>query len=129
MIDPRLLQQHFKRVHINEQPLKPEIPRVPDIEPLTAARAIPIPVVEEKILMPAIEQKNFPIIPPIQVIQAIPQVKQKESTAAIIETEPCVETATIKGIETPSCEALVQEPEQSNDDTYDPYGYYSGPVN
>jgi hypothetical protein len=48
MIDPKALQQHFRKVQQTEKPPKIDVPRVPDVEPLTAVQAIPEPVIEQE---------------------------------------------------------------------------------
>jgi len=76
MIDPRALQQHFQHVQQNERPQKESVPRILDIEPLTAVQAIPEPVIEEKnstqVFNSLKKEINFvidaqPPIPPIVV--------------------------------------------------------------
>lgn len=102
MIDPKVLQQHFQKVHQKKILPKPEIPRTVNTIPLTTIQAIPVePVIEE-----------LPIIEPVTEVQ-------------IVNTQPEI-------IEPLVIEELLPQKEQSpevieNNDEYDPYGYYSGP--
>lgn len=149
MIDPRALQQHFNKVRQRERPQKQIIPRVPEPEPLTAVRAIP--VVEPIIL----EQTHPQIIEPIvdttelqkellEVTQALTTLKQSLTQTPQIDpvtiTVPISVTTAITEIKDEqkvSSQRDTTEDEnpygysipdiRKDSDTYNPYGYYSGP--
>jgi hypothetical protein len=109
MIDPRILQQHFRKVQEREMPPKPEIPRIPDPEPLTAVQAIPIPE-------PVIEQKvELPPAPKLKI-------EEKELINLIINTSTPLDSLIIDEVE--DIEEKI-ELEQKEESVYDPYGYYS----
>jgi hypothetical protein len=107
MIDPRALQQHFQKVQQSEKPPKIEVPRVPDLEPLTAIQAIPEPV---------LEQEKIPV-PASDIFNSLKQ-EIKEQINLIIDVPPSIAPIIIDEIE-----------EESKEGIYDPYGYYSGPSN
>jgi hypothetical protein len=109
MIDPRALQQHFRKVQQSERPLKIDVPRVPDIEPLTAVQAIP-----ESIL----EQEEVSIPTPNDIFDSL-----KEEVNLVIDAPAPIPPIVINEIE----EELVGEVNKEN--VYDPYSYYSGPQN
>jgi hypothetical protein len=116
MIDPRILQQHFQRVQKREMPPKPEIPRVPDLKPLTAIQAIPVPE-------PVIEQKVE--LPPVSKLE----VEKKEPIDLIIDAPAPIDSLIIDEIEDiEEVIELKEEKEVTTEDPtpYDPYGYYSG---
>jgi len=114
MIDPRALQQHFRKVQQNERPPKIDVPRVPDLEPLTAVQAIPEPVIEQEEL-------------PLPVPSVFDSLKEevKEEVNLTVDTSPSIDTLIVNE---------EQEEEETlradiKEDSYDPYGYYSGPQN
>jgi hypothetical protein len=106
MIDPRALQEHFRKVQQNERPPKIDVPRVPDTKPLTAVQAISEPVIKQ-------EQKP---IPAPDIFDSL-----KEEVSSVIDTSPFT---SINEVE----EELVEE-KSKEENVYDPYGYYSGPQN
>jgi len=127
MIDPRALQQHFRKVHQKERPPKQEVPRVPDPVPLTAFQAIPVPV--EVIPVTVQEEVTAPIIP-VAVIEEMPKVEpKKEIINLVINVPPPIDQIVINDME----DEDVSEPKETVLETsktieeYDPYGYYSGP--
>lgn len=98
MIDPRALQQHFRKVHQRQEPKDTPVPRIPDIKPLTAIEAI---TVQEDVLLStqtAIEESMLTVNLVIDIPPPIDKIIIDES-----EFE----------------EELVKE---SN--SYDPYEYY-----
>jgi hypothetical protein len=130
MIDPRILQQHFRNVQQRQIPRKALIPTIPDPKPLTAIEAIPIPETiitqdtisntevtiqqeEKKSIKPAQEPINLVINmpPPIENIV----IEEIEIEDSILDTEK-VQTLQEEKIENLKSEEI-----------YDPYGYYSGP--
>jgi len=107
MIDPRALQQHFRKVQQNEGPPKIDVPRVPDLEPLTAIQAIPEP---EEISVPTPD-----------VFDSLKE-EVKEEINLVIDASAPILPIVINEIEE---EKLVEE-ESKEENVYDPYGYYSG---
>ena len=105
MIDPRILQQHFQKVQEREMPPKPEIPRIPDPEPLTAIQAIPTP---EPVIEQEVELSPVPEL----------EVEEKEPINLIVNVPPPIDSLIVDEIE--------DEPSEDYT-TYDPYGYYSSP--
>lgn len=118
MIDPRALQQHFRKVHEKQLPQNPEpsVPRIAITEPLTAVKAITIPV--EPIIDTSELQKEL-----LEVTQALTTLKQSLTQTPQIEVEPITITVPVS-VTTTTIE--INDQEEINDD-YDPYGYYSGP--
>jgi hypothetical protein len=112
MIDPRALQQHFRKVQQSERPPKIDVPRVPDLEPLTAVQAIPEPVIEQEEVS----------IPAPDIFDSLKE-EVKEEINLVIDAPAPIPPIVINEIE----EELVEE--VNEEDSYDPYGYYSGPVN
>ncbi len=109
MIDPRALQQHFKKVQQKQEPIRSSVPRIPDPKPLTAIEAI-------SVLEPVIEQE--------EVSGPVPEIKEpKEEINLVINVPPPIGDIVIE--ETEIKEAKASKPPDIND--YDPYGYYSGP--
>jgi hypothetical protein len=106
MIDPRALQQHFRKVQQSERPSKIEVPRVPDLEPLTAIQAIPEPV---------LEQEEVPV-PASDIFDSLKE-EVREEINLIIDVPP------------PIPPIVINEIEEESKDVYDPYGYYSGSSN
>jgi hypothetical protein len=104
MIDPRALQQHFQQVQQNERPIKVDVPRIPDSEPLTAIQAIPEPV---------IEQEQLPVS---DIFDSL-----KEEINLVIDVPPPPPPIVINVIE--EDKELVEV--ENKEDSYDPYGYYS----
>jgi hypothetical protein len=98
MIDPRALQQHFRKVQQNEKPPKIDVPRVPDIEPLTAVQAIPEPVLEQEEL-------------PILNSDVFSSLKEEINLVIDVPSSPLP--------------ILINVTEEDKEDSYDPYGYYS----
>jgi hypothetical protein len=105
MIDPRALQQHFRQVQQNERPQKIDVPRVPDLKPLTAVLAIPEPI---------IEQNELPNLSP-DIFESL-----KEEINLVIDVPPSP-TIVINVVE--EDKELVEV--KNKEDSYDPYGYYS----
>jgi len=114
MIDPRALQQHFRKVQQNEKPPKIDVPRVPDLEPLTAVQAIPEPVIEQEEVS----------IPASDIFDSLKE-EVKEEINLVIDAPAPIPPIVINEIEE---EELVEE-ESKEENVYDPYGYYSGPSN
>lgn len=111
MIDPRALQQHFRKVHQQTQPKKQDIPRIQETVPLTAFQAINMPA----------EQKSSDI-----VTEQI-QEQVKESVNLIINMPAPIDCIFIDDIEEEIEQTSVVEVKEKIEDDYDPYGYYSGP--
>jgi len=111
MIDPRALQQHFRKVQQSERPPKIEVPRVPDLEPLTSIQAIPEPLIEQEEIC----------IPAPDIFNSLKE-EVREKINLIIDVPPPIPPIVINEIE----EELVEE---ESKDVYDPYGYYSGSSN
>jgi hypothetical protein len=105
MIDPRALQQHFQKVHKKELPEIVTVPRVPDLEPLTAVQAIVMPV--EKVVK--LEQELLPD-PALEVA--------KEKINLIIDALPPIDSIVVDEFED-------EENTEVAESNYDPYGYYS----
>ena len=134
MIDPRALQQHFRKVQQRQEPKSVPVPRIPDPKPLTAIEAIVIPE-------PVVEQKEVPIIEP--VVLEIPKVieEPKQEVHLVIDILPPIGDLIINEIEEEVLEVEETkekaEPKTDNpygystlkerEENYDPYGYYSGP--
>jgi hypothetical protein len=144
VIDPRALQQHFRKVQQKQEPPRASVPRVPDPKPLTAIEAIIVPE-------PIVEQKEVPVIEPI--VLDVPKVidEPKPEVHLVIDVPPPIGDLVINEIEEEEPikieeteEVLEQEetkekaePKTENpygysapkerDEDYDPYGYYSGP--
>lgn len=118
MIDPRALQQHFRKVYEKQQPLntKPDIPRVLITEPLTAIKAITIPI--DPIIDTSNLQKEL-----LEVTHA--QTTLKQSLSQTSQIEPITLTAPVT-VATTTMKINEQGEEKINDD-YDPYSYYSSP--
>jgi hypothetical protein len=101
MIDPRALQQHFKKVNQRQEPKQIPVPRVPDVKPLTTVQAIsiipPVPAVEPtkepEVIQPTIDtsllQEELK-----EVTQALTTLKQSLSEVSKIEI-PKIEPVTI----------------------------------
>jgi hypothetical protein len=124
VIDPRALQQHFRKVQQRQEPKQPSVPRVPDSKPLTAIEAIFIPE-------PIIEQQELPasLPEPIKLIIDVPPPigdliidEIEEVPIEVEETKKELEIEKSK-IENPYGYSELNDKE----DDYDPYGYYSGP--
>lgn len=119
MIDPKALQQHFRKVQQNEKPFKLKVSRIPDLAPLTAVQAISIPV-EEKLPIPEIILKQKEVIIPAQTkLKEVEPEQIKEPVNLVINADPPIDAIIINEIE--------EDVEPKKDDVYDPYGYYSGP--
>lgn len=147
MIDPRALQQHFRRVHEKQQPQqpKPTIPRVPDPISLTAIQ----PVIISEPIQPKVDtselQKEL-----LEVTQALTTLKQSLTQTPQIEpvtntvpvsviTEIKQETIKTETLDIPVIKKESEQieqgdpygystPEQNKElEEYNPYGYYSGP--
>jgi hypothetical protein len=106
MIDPRALQQHFQKVQQNERPQKQDVPRVPDLKPLTAVLAIPEPI---------IEQEKLPILNS-DVFSSL-----KDEISLVVDVPPLSNTINV-----------IEEDKElikNKEDSYDPYGYYSSSKN
>jgi hypothetical protein len=116
MIDPRILQQHFQRVQEREMPPKPEVPRIPDPEPLTAVQAIQVPE-PEPVLEQEVELSPAPKL----------EVEEKEPIDLIIDAQPPIDSLIVDELEELE-EDTEQEDEPIDDESsdYDPYGYYPG---
>jgi hypothetical protein len=110
MIDPRALQQHFKKINQKQEPKAIPIPRIPDPKPLTAIEAIFVP-------KPIIEQKED--VNPVPEINSKIE-ESKEKINLIIDVPPPIGDLVIE-------ETELEELETTNNDDYDPYGYYSSP--
>lgn len=144
MIDPRALQQHFRRVHENKQPQKNTVPRIPDTKPLTAIQTIIVPAETKNDITPTIDtsdlQKEL-----LEVTQALTTLKQSLTQTPQIEpvtlTVPVSVTTVITEIkEEPKKETVIPvveketpygySPLKNEDDNneYNPYGYYSRPL-
>lgn len=97
MIDPRALQQHFRKVQQNQQPPRPSVPRVPDVKPLTAIEPIvipePEPVKEPEVIQPIIDTSKLQEELK-EVTQALSTLKQSLSEASKIEV-PKIEPVTV----------------------------------
>lgn len=145
MIDPRALQQHFKRVHEKQKPQKPSfsVARVPEPVSLTAIQPVSIPEpiqpkvdtseLQKELLevtqalttlkqcltqTPQIEPVTITV--PVSVVTEIKQENIKTETASIQQpkNEP-QEEETPYGYTNPKTDRELEE--------YNPYGYYSGP--
>ena len=128
MIDPRVLQQHFKKVQQRQEPKKVSVPQITDLKPLTAIEAIPVSelIIEQEDLPKSAPNKESIIIdvsPPIGdlVINEIEKIKdtEPEEVLEVKETREKAEPIT----ENPYGYIAPKEREED----YDPYGYYSGP--
>ncbi len=136
MIDPRALQQHFKKVQQRQEPSRVSVPRIPDPKPLTAIEVILVPE-------PIVEEKEIPVIEPI--VLEVPKVikEPKQEVHLVIDVPPPIGDLVIDEIEEPE-EVLEQEENvekaelktenpygysasKEREEDYDPYGYYSGP--
>jgi hypothetical protein len=125
VIDPRALQQHFRKVQQRQEPTRPSVPRVPDSKPLTAIEAIPIPE-------PIIEQQELPVLltEPIKLVIDVPPPIGDLIIDEVEEEEPIKVEEVKKELKTekPKIENPYGYSESSDkEDDYDPYGYYSGP--
>ncbi len=131
MIDPRALQQHFRKVHQRQEPKSIPVPRIPDPKPLTAIEVIIVPD-------PVVEQKEIPVIEPI--VLEVPKVVEepKQVMHLVIDVPPPIGDLIINEIEEEGEELeketetkIENQPDQSSsndrDNDYDPYGYYSSP--
>ena len=144
MIDPRALQQHFRRVNENKQPQKNTVPRIPDPKPLTSIQTVIVPTETKIDVSPTIDtsdlQKEL-----LEVTQALTTLKQSLTQTPQIEpvtlTVPVSVTTIITEIkEEPKKETSAPVIEKENpygysslkneDDNneYNPYGYYSRPL-
>ncbi len=134
MIDPRALQQHFRKVQQRQEPNIVSVPRIPDPKPLTAIEAISVPE-------PIIEQEEI-IVPVPEIIDL------KEKVNLVIDVPPPIGDITIEEIEIEEEQSVPKEVLEQKENTekgepktenpygysvsdreedYNPYGYYSGP--
>lgn len=145
MIDPRALQQHFKKVHQKQEAPRNLIPRITETKPLTSIQPIQIPTEE---LIPVIQ----PIIDTSmlqeelkEVTEALVTLKQSlsETSIEVSKIEPITITTPVsviveeKPITVKSDSVPIKEeenlygyspiPERPESDDYNPYGYYFGP--
>jgi len=154
VIDPRALQQHFRKVQLRQEPKHIPVPRIPDPKPLTAIEAIQIPEVikEPEIIQPTIDTSQLQEELK-EVTQALTTLKQSLSETSMIEI-PKLNPVTItvpvsviveekpaifesKPIETKEIKPKIKKvdenpygfsiPENRDTEEYNPYGYYSGP--
>lgn len=123
MIDPRALQQHFKKVHQKEIPQKPDVPRIENTAPLTAFKAIDIPSDDN------IHEKIQTKIAIEEVIPVYQQNFTKEKVDLIIDALPPIDKILINEIELEEAKDknVTKVGDEPYEETYDPYGYYSGP--
>ena len=128
MIDPRALQQHFKKVHQRQEPKKVPIPRIPDLKPLTAIEAILVPE-------PIIKQENLPVQSPskepinltIEFPPPIGDLIIDEEEEVFLEAEDSGPKEVLE-VERPKIENPYGYSGSSGEENdYDPYSYYSGP--
>jgi hypothetical protein len=155
MIDPRALQQHFKKVNQRIEPKKALIPRISEIKPLTAIQTISVPesIKEPETIQPVIDTSQLQE-ELREVTQALATLKQSLSEASKIE--PVTITVPVSVVveeklaitETETKPVVIQEtkPNTKNKELkeednpygysitkkrdteeYNPYGYYSGP--
>ncbi len=130
MIDPRALQQHFKRVQQRQEPKSVPVPRIPDPKPLTAIEAILIPE-------PVVEQKEIPVIEPIVLEEPKVIEEPKQEVHLVINVPPPIGNLVIEELEEEVLEQEEIKPKneplygysisKDKEEDYDPYGYYSGP--
>ncbi len=121
MIDPRALQQHFLKVNQRPEFKKAPIPRISEPKPLTAIQAIPVPVpiIEELVTTKLNEQH--------------PTVVNNEPVNLVINVPPSIENLVVEEVEIDEPAETENEPIYENsviadkEESYDPYGYYSGP--
>ena len=150
MIDPRALQQHFKKVQQRQEPPRPSVPRIPDPKPLTCIEPVlvPVPAKEPEIIQPTIDTSQLQEELK-EVTQALTTLKQSLSEASkiepvtvtvpvsvVIEEKPIIIETTSNVKET---KPLIKKeepeenpygysiPKKSDIEEYNPYGYYSGP--
>lgn len=131
MIDPRALQQHFRKIHEKQLPraVEPSIPRILDSAPLTAIQPV---IIEQKIDTSKLQEEL------LEVTQALTTLKQSLSQTPIIE--PITVTVPVSVATIVNEPELKKEPEDKNPygysapkledkdiEEYNPYGYYSGP--
>jgi len=117
MIDPRALQQHFRQVQQNEQPTKVDVPRIPDLNPLTAVQAIPEPILEQEKI--DIVSDVFNSLRDETTKTGIELIE--EPVDLIIDIQEPIDAIHINEVEDP----LISSNETLSSDSYDPYGYYS----
>lgn len=116
MIDPRALQQHFKKFQKAPTTTKQPIPQITLNEPLTTMQAVTV-LIEEDV----IEQPKELVITPIKA--EIPKLKNpKQKIDLVIDAPPPIDDIFINEIEEPKEILKAKTIEE-----YDPYGYYSGP--
>jgi hypothetical protein len=137
MIDPRALQQHFKKIHRAEIPAKPDVPRVPDINPLTAVQAIFVPEQKKEneeyiITEQPFAEKSEPVIVVTSnetlFSKKEEEVEEKIPINLVINVDPPIDSIIINEFEEEVLNDLSTEIEEKNtENEYDPYGYYSGP--
>jgi len=146
MIDPRALQQHFKKVNQKIEPKKVPVPRVPEPTPLISIQAIPVPepVKKPEIIKPTVD--TFLLQEELkEVTQALATLKQSLSEVSkiepvtvtvpvsvvikeepvITEVKPIVVEEVKKEEDTPYGYSI---PKKRESEEYNPYGYYSGPM-
>lgn len=135
MIDPRALQQHFRKVQQRQEPKQVPVPRISYPKPLTAIEAIPVPE-------PIIEQEDLsdptPNKEPINLVIEVPPpigdlVVDEIEEGDFLETEDPKPEEVLEVEETKEkAEPKTENPYgysalKQREEDYDPYGYYSGP--
>lgn len=130
MIDPRALQQHFRKVQQQQIPQKQTVPRIPDLTPLTAVQAIPILEPIQPTIDTSKLQEEL-----LGVTQALTTLKQTLSPNPVIDTTTAIAPLSVNPVVHEVYEvAKIETNTEKTDDTntvkndYDPYGYYSGPL-
>jgi hypothetical protein len=131
VIDPRALQQHFKKIHQRQEPDESFIPRISNSKPLTAIKAVQVlePIIEQEELT---SQVAIPVnlvidVPPpigdlfINEIEEEEPIKNKEQKE-VLEVEKKKEK-----IETRLENPYGYSTQNDIKDDYNPYEYYSGP--
>lgn len=103
MIDPKALQQHFRKIYQTQELPKQDIPRVVETTPLTSIQPIHV---EAENNNEDILNTNLDEVVPI-----------KEEIVLTVNAQTLSEEININEIE--------EQEESSKTDDYDPYGYYS----
>lgn len=109
MIDPRALEQHFRKVQQIKPVLKPEIPRIPDSIPPTELQTIGV--------IPAEKEPVIPVPTSVLVDKIEEDIEEESPVEEEIDIEINIEPSP------PSIE-IPATTKQLKQNTYDPYGYY-----
>lgn len=132
MIDPRALQQHFKKVHQRQVPKQQMVPQITNTLVLTSLQTI----IQPEPIHPKVDtselQKEI-----LEITQAFTTFKQSLTQIPQIETitVPVSVTTVVTEIKEQTQEKDENSPygysilkQNSNSEEYNPYGYYSGPT-